>query len=210
MNGQRGFTLIEVLVAVAIFGMLSVAAYTVLDSGMRSQKQSEERLSHLAELQRLFFNISQDFAYISKRPSRNDLGDLEPLLYGESDVSGQGFKMAFNRTNWRNPAGFPRSHMQHVEYRLEDEKIYRKHRVFLDMAPNTPEVDRMLAADIESVIVQFQSPTKQWSDGWGQFVEMQDKMPVAVRIQITSKLFGELERYFFIPYSVSDITRVTP
>ena len=136
MTSQKGFTLIEVLVAVAIFGMLSVAAYTVLDSGMRSQRQSEERLSHLAEIQRLFFNMSQDIAYISKRPSRNDLGDVEPLLYGESEVSGQGFKMAFNRTNWRNPAAFPRSHMQHVEYRFEDEKIFRKHRVFLDMAPN--------------------------------------------------------------------------
>ena len=210
MTSQKGFTLIEILVAVAIFGMISVAAYTVLDSGMRSQTQAQERLSHLAELQRLFYNLSQDFAYISKRPSRNDLGDSEPLLYGESDVSGLEFKMAFNRTNWRNPAGFPRSHMQHVEYRLEDEKIYRKYRVFVDMAPNSPEVDRLLAADIDSVIVQFQSPTKQWSDGWGQFSEMLDKMPIAVRIRVTSKIIGEVERYYFLPYSVRDIRSTSP
>ena len=201
MKPVRGFTLIEILVAVAIFGMISIAAYTVLDSGMRSQSQSKERLSHLAELQRLFFNLSQDVAYMTQRRSRNDLGDIDAIILGESDVTGNYFKVAFNRANWRNPAAFPRSHLQHVEYRFEDERIYRKHRVYLDAAPNSPEIDRRIANNISAAKVEFKSPNGQWSDGWGQFSEMRDKLPRVMKITITSKVVGEIERYYFIPYS---------
>ncbi len=202
MNNQRGFTLIEILVAVAIFGIISVAAYTVLDSGLRTQQHVEERLGHLAQLQRLFYNLSQDVAYLTQRQSRNDLGDQEPIIFGESDVMGTSFMLAFNRANWRNPAKFPRSHLQHVEYRFEEEKIYRRYRVYLDAAPNSPEVDRLLATDIESVRLEFKSPNGQWSDGWGQFSEMRGRLPRAMRIVVTSKLVGEIERYYFLPYSL--------
>ena len=202
MRHQRGFTLIEILVAVAIFGIISVAAYTVLDSGLRTQQHAEERLAHLAELQRLFYNLSQDVSYLTQRRSRDDLGDQESIIYGESDLSGDTFTLAFNRANWRNPAKFPRSHLQHVEYRFEEEKIYRRYRVYLDAAPNSPEVDRVMASDIESVRLEFRAPDGAWSDGWGQFSEMRDKLPRAMRIRITSKLVGEIERYYFLPYSL--------
>lgn len=202
MRVQRGFTLIEILVAVAIFGIISVAAYTVLDSGLRTQQHAEERLTHLSQLQRLFYNLSQDIAYLTQRQSRNDLGDQESIILGDSDLSGETFRLAFNRANWRNPAKFPRSHLQHVEYRFEEEKIYRRYRVYLDAAPNSPEVDRLLASQIESVRLEFKAPDGQWSDGWGQFTEMRDKLPRVMRIQITSKLVGQIERYYFLPYSL--------
>ena len=210
MIKSRGFTLIEILVSVAIFGLISIAAYTVLDSGMRTKQQSELRLSHLSELQRLFFNLSQDVAYLTQRRSRNDLGDIEPIILGESDLSGETFKLAFNRTNWRNPAAFPRSTMQHVQYHLEEQGIYRSHRVYLDMAPNSPEIKRLLASQIEAVRLEFKSPDGQWSDGWGQFTEMQDKLPRAMRIRVTSAILGEVERYYFLPYSLAQTEIVRP
>ena len=198
MKRQTGFTLIEILVAVAIFGLLSIAAYTVLDSGMRSKQQTETRLEHLAQLQRLFHTLNQDFQYIVPRKTRNELGDLEPLLKGESDLAGEYFELAFSRSHWRNPAGFRRSQLQYVQYRIEDKQIFRRHRVFLDAAPNTPEIDRLLAKDIESVRIQFKVQEEQWSDQWGRFSD-QASIPSAIRIQVTSALLGEIERYYHLP-----------
>lgn len=198
MTSTRGFTLIEILVAVAIFGLLSIAAYTVLDSGMRSREQAELRLSHLAELQRLFYTINTDLNYLVPRRTRNDLGDVEAIMSGHSDISGEDFSLKFNRGHWRNPAGFRRSHLQHVEYWIEEQQVFRRHRVYLDMAPNSPEIDRMMASQVSAIRIQFQNKDKQWTDEWGQFSEQADQLPMAVRIQVTSDLFGEIERYFLV------------
>lgn len=199
MKHNRGFTLIEILVAVAIFGLLSLAAYTVLDNAMRSQIQAEQRLEHLAQLQRVFYNLGQDLNYFILRQSRNELGDREPVLSGESDLSGQSFSLSFNRSNWRNPARLPRSQLQHLNYYFEEGKLFRKHRIFLDQAPNSTEVVRQLASDIKAVRIEFLGPDKQWRDNWGQYPEQADKLPLAIRVQLTSEKLGELERLFSLP-----------
>jgi general secretion pathway protein J len=198
MIRSKGFTLIEILVAVAIFGLLSIAAYTVLDSGMRSQQQAETRLEHLAQLQRLFHTLNQDIQYLVPRQTRDDLGDLEAFLGGESDLAGQQFELHLTRSRWRNPADYPRSHLQRVEYRFEDEQVIRKHRVFLDKVSNSPEVDRLIAKDIESIRIQFKDVNGQWQDQWGRFEGQANNLPSAILIQVRSKLLGDIERFYLL------------
>ena len=198
LKQQQGFTLIEILVAVAIFGLLSVAAYTVLDAGMRSQANSEPRLQQLAELQRFMHSLSKDINYLSLRRSRNELGDVEPILSGTSDLGGQIFELSLTRTAWRNPANFPRSNLQHVSYRLEDGKLIRKHRIFPDQAPNSPEQEVELISEITAARVQFMDNQELWQDQWGLFIEQQNILPRAIRIRLETKRFGEIERFFFL------------
>ena len=187
--------------AVAIFGLLSIAAYTVLDAGMRSQADSEPRLQQLAELQRLMHNISRDINYLSVRRARNELGDYEAILSGSSDLGGQIFELTLTRTGWRNPARFPRSNLQHVSYRfnVEEQRLIRKHRIFPDQAPNSPEQEVILATNIVSARIQFQNDQQMWVDQWGMFAEEQSTLPRAIRITIETQRFGEIERFFFLP-----------
>lgn len=65
MTGTRqpdaGFTLIEVLVALVLFALISGAGFALLDQVMRTQAQTEGRLERLAEVQRAMFVLTQDF-----------------------------------------------------------------------------------------------------------------------------------------------------
>ena len=131
------------------------------------------------------------------RRTRNELGDLDPLLKGESDISGEFFELAFTRSRWRNPAGFARSQLQYVQYEIEDNQIIRRHRVFLDMAPNATEVERLMASDIQAVRIQFKAQEEQWIDQWGRFGG-QNGVPTAIRIQVTSSLLGDIERFYHL------------
>lgn len=69
---MAGFTLIEVLVAIAIFASLSVGAYQVLNQVQRSNEISAERTARLAELQRAMVIMDADFRQMALRQFRTD------------------------------------------------------------------------------------------------------------------------------------------
>lgn len=57
-----GFSLVEVLVALAIFALIGVAGFSMLDQVLRTQRLTEGRLERLAELQRAMYLLTLDFS----------------------------------------------------------------------------------------------------------------------------------------------------
>jgi general secretion pathway protein J len=197
---SRGFTLIEIIVAVAIFGMLSIGAYTVLDAGVRTQRQTEFRLEKLATLQRALQVIEKDLQMLSLRQVRDELGDKIPLLRGQSDTSGQASSLEFTRSNWRNPAGLPRSNMQHIIYNFSQSKLDRVHYIFLDQVSGSAKVTRALLEDLKSMSITFLNNAGQWSNTWAMFdtPSVETPLPKAIKISMEVDTFGLIERLIII------------
>ncbi|GAL07833.1 general secretion pathway protein J [Photobacterium aphoticum] len=100
-----GFTLLEVLVAIAVFSMLSLSAYQVLNGVQRSNAQSLEHNARLQEIQRAMVMMDNDFRQIVARKTRN-LGETasDKLLQSSEyllDSSSDG--ILFTRLGWQNP-----------------------------------------------------------------------------------------------------------
>ena len=72
---SKGFTLIEVLVAMAIFGVLTILAYMSLAQTLESADMLTERMDRLQSIQRTIRYLSNDLAAASPRPVRSELGD---------------------------------------------------------------------------------------------------------------------------------------
>jgi len=202
---SRGFTLIEILVAVAIFGLLSIAAYTILDAGIKSRQQTEERLNKLEIVQRAIHTIEQDLRMLSARQVRNEFGDKVPMLRGESEQSGLQTFFEFTRAGWRNPAGLPRSNFQHVIYNFEQNTLKRHHTIFLDQASNSPAVIRTLLEDVTHFSLQFLNQQKQWKNTWSLLGKSDDQqqLPKAVKLNLELEPFGKIERLILIAASSS-------
>jgi len=202
---SRGFTLIEILVAVAIFGLLSIAAYTILDAGMRSRQQTEERLSQLEIVQRAIHTIEQDLRMLSARQVRDEFGDKVPILRGESEQSGLQTYFEFTRAGWRNPARLPRSNLQHIIYSFEQNTLKRHHKIFLDQTSNSPGVTRTLLQDVSHFSLQFLNQQKQWKNNWSILNSSDDnqKLPKAVKVNLELEPFGKIERLILIAASNS-------
>lgn len=118
---MAGFTLIEVLVAIAIFASLSVGAYQVLNQVQRSNEISAERTARLAELQRAMVIMDADFRQMALRQFRTD-GEApseQILQWKESLLDSDQHGLLFVRLGWHNPQQqFPRGEVAKVGYRL--------------------------------------------------------------------------------------------
>ena len=61
-SGAAGVTLVEVLVSLAIFAIIGVAGYAMLDLVLRSARLTERRLMHLGQMERAMYLVGLDFA----------------------------------------------------------------------------------------------------------------------------------------------------
>ena len=85
MNDPRrrgGFTLLELLVSLAIFALLATMAYTALNMVLNMRKEVEKRADRLTELQTAFMVMERDIEQAIARPIRDDLGDEQAALKG--------------------------------------------------------------------------------------------------------------------------------
>jgi general secretion pathway protein J len=167
MNAPRrvsGFTLIEILVAVAIFTLLSALAYGSLSRTILSSEILSDRMTRLQSVQRTIRQLDQDFMQLAPRPVRKDLGDTySPAL--QADQLG-GTAIELTRGGWSNPAARPRGSLQRVAYVVEDEQLLRYHWHVLDRTFSNEPVIVTLLDGIDSLRVRFMLDNGEWSDQW--------------------------------------------
>ena len=104
---QQGFTLMEMLVAMAIFAVVGSISATLMSQVLTNEERMGERSERLGEVQRAMSILKRDFMQITDRPVRDMLGD--PLPAVAIDSSGL---IEFSRLGWRNPL---RSHRAEVQ-----------------------------------------------------------------------------------------------
>ncbi len=192
----RGFTLIEVLVALAVFGVMSLLAYTTLGSTLSNADYLTERMERLQSVQRTVRYLSSDLIQAAPRPVRSDLGDsFVPAVY--STLSSD-FALELTHGGWGNPAGLPRSTFQRVAYRIEEEQLLRYHWGVLDRTYSNEPIVTVLLEDVESLFFRFYDATGEASEVWPPELQQGGGTlrlrPRAVEIVLTLPDQGEITR----------------
>lgn len=62
---RPGFTLIEVMIALALFALIAVAGFTLLDGVLRTQSATDTRLARMSQVQRAMLVVSTDLDQIT-------------------------------------------------------------------------------------------------------------------------------------------------
>jgi general secretion pathway protein J len=128
MSDERGFTLVELMVALLVFGMIAAAGALLLGTSVESQARVTARLDSSAQLRRAHALLSADMAQAVARPTRGGPTGQRPAFVG----GGSGPIAALVRAGWDNPGGDPRPSLQRVEYRVEGGRLMRLTAVALD------------------------------------------------------------------------------
>ncbi|MBT8080768.1 MAG: type II secretion system minor pseudopilin GspJ [Gammaproteobacteria bacterium] len=161
---QSAFTLIEILVAIAVFAVIAALGYGALGQTLNSADMLNERMDRLQAIQRTVRQLSQDFMLLAPRPVRSELsGSFGPAL---STSFQSGFAIEMTSGGWSNPAVLPRSTLQRAAYRIEEDKLVRYHWRVLDRTLSNEPIAVELLDDVLSITFIFLQANGEWSDQW--------------------------------------------
>jgi general secretion pathway protein J len=153
-----------VLVAMAVFAVLAAFAYGTLSQTLLSAEILSDRMDRLQALQRTMRLLSDDLQQLAPRPVRDELGDnFRPAL--DTDFQ-SGFALELTRNGWNNPVVLPRSTLQRVAYRMEDDELVRYHWYALDRTLSNEPVGVALLDGVEGIEFRFLSGVDDYSDQW--------------------------------------------
>ena len=198
MSGRnaRGFTLIEMLVALAAFGLMSVVAYAALGNTLTNVDFLSERMDRMQAIQRTMRYLTSDLMQASPRPVRGELGEtFSPSLY--PDLANQ-YALEITRGGWGNPAGLPRGTLQRAAYRIEDDELVRYHWNVLDRTFANEPVATVLLDEVDSLTFRYLQDNGEWTEVWPPLERAGAAglraRPRAVEIVLTLADEGELTR----------------
>jgi len=161
---ERAFTLVELLVAIAVFAVFAALAYGGLQTVIKQRTLSDRSMARLTEVQRAIRTFSTDLEQLNPRPVRDAVGDAqEPAL--EAGPRGE-FPLELTRDGWSNPLGAPRATLQRVAYFVEDDKLVRLQWNVLDRTLANEPVRWDLLTGVKRLGVRFLDPERQWHDEW--------------------------------------------
>ncbi len=191
-----GFTLIEVLVAMAIFGVLTLLSYMAIGQTLSNADMLTTRMDRLQAIQRTMRYLSNDLATASPRPVRNELGDS--YLPAVMVSAANDFALAVTHGGWTNPAGLPRSTQQRSVYLLNDGKLFRVFYAVLDATYANEAISTEILDGVERLefllIQDNGQTTNQWPPLGAQGPSGDQLRPRAVEIILTLEDEGEIRR----------------
>lgn len=198
-SNVRGFTLLELLVAMAIFAVIGALALGGLNAVLAQQEIARRQLDRLNDVQRAVRLLTADFSQLNPRYVRDALGTPELPIVSPCTVE---YLVCLTRDGWRNPfAQFPRGTLQRVQYALEDGKLARSYWAVMDRTLVNEPREQVLLEDVEAFEVAYldqASTTGEWSLQWPPLTSTggasSNAVLEAVRISITLKDWGEIVR----------------
>jgi general secretion pathway protein J len=205
----RGFTLIEVMIAMFIAAIMFAMGYSAINQALRDRESLTVSQARVTEIQRGMRVIAQDFAQMSDRPARDTTGSGQLMPAVSADARNDTL-LIFSRNGWSNPAGIQRPAEQRVRYRFIDGSLVREHWLSLDPALNSEPRPRVLFTRVKAVEIRFLDPqSRQWSNDWPVAaptgpvtpanINLLSTRPLAIEFTVVFEDWGRILRLFEIP-----------
>ncbi len=192
----RGFTLIEMLLAIAIFALLGLAANAVLGTVLKNDEVTQDFSARLRYLQQGFGAIERDLGQmVARTPRLLEGGRGSTVLQTGTDMlDSESEALAFFRIGWLNPDGkLPRGSVQSVAYVVIEGKLERWYYPYPEPEFGAEPVKDVLFDKVLGVEYAFFV-----GDKWERKIDA-TALPAAIAMEIELEGFGKIQRKFLLP-----------
>jgi general secretion pathway protein J len=191
---QAGLTLVELLVAVAVFSVLAAIAYQGLVSVANASAALGQEGERFARLQFAISLLERDLRQALPRPVRDQLGDPVPAMAGSN------LQLRLTRAGWNNPIGQQRADLERIQLQLEDDALIRLSWSVLDRSRGSRPSRQTLLEGVGDLRFRFLDQSLEWQNEWPPVRGLEDAgdepWPLAVSIRLDSEHYGSIERLF--------------
>lgn len=176
---QSGFTLVELLVAIAIFAVLSALGWKIFDYLIKVKDRNAMHEENLGQLQSAYQQIQRDTLQMIP-VTANNAGELEPALYLNNQ------RLSFSKAGVTDPLKQGVSPYERVEYRYiqQEKKLYRLKYSNLNRVRSEQPLSSVLLSDVDQFQIAVLNPDEldRWpSDGTNDV----NLLPRGLKIKVT-------------------------
>jgi len=190
-SAEHGFTLVELLVSLFIFGMLSAAGVSLLSFSVRAQEAAGARLDEMAGARRMGAMLAGDLAQAAPRSYRDAAGTRHRAFTGSPGQGGEAL-LAFVRRGWENLDGSRRPSLQKIVYRLVDGRLERLAYPLVD--GSQPLAPAAIVDGVRGIRLRYRDAKGEWRDRWDP-TDLAE-MPVAVELVVEAERPGAVRQLF--------------
>lgn len=190
---QRGFTMMELLIAIAVFAVLGAMSYGGLNTVLKTRTRTVEAADQLHSLQITLMLIQRDLQHVINEPSRDEFGDLQaPITTDFSDDR----LIEFSRLGWNNPTDQLRSTFQRVAYGFEDNTLLRYYWPHFHRGPQEKPIRAELLDGLEEVSFRYMDKQETWHNDWPPLNTNIAELPHLIEISLELENGDEITRKF--------------
>lgn len=201
-NRQRAFTMLEILIAMAIAAVIGVSAMSLLDGATVAHKNIQEQGNRYNQIERALFFLSNDIKQLAPRPFRDEFGDKKNNLTSDDSIGTT--HLSFTRLGRRNPAKLARSNLEKLTYVVDKGELQRISYTYPDGMTADQGLNRTLLDKVESMKIAF-FDGEEWNDFWpvdndssGGSKASSNSLPVAIKISLELEDVGLIERLYVV------------
>ncbi len=204
---QKGFTLLEIMVALFIFAIITTISLVSMKNVIETQQIIERHVATMNKMQIAMLIMQRDFTQVMDR-SIVDQNNQQ-----QSSVMGNNNYIEFTRSGYINPMALSdRSELQRVAYFVKNNQLIRISWTHVDRTKNTPAIQKILLDNVNQIRFRYLDYHNNFQDQWPPASNIvpsnqpanaqQQKIPTvpkAIDVQFGFTQLGQLERLFVIP-----------
>jgi general secretion pathway protein J len=208
---QHGFTLIELMIALSLFAVLSAMAFGGLNHLLSQHQQLQLKQQRFANIQSAIQVVERDLSQLLPRSVRDAFGDRQAALIGGATPE---FTYALTTKVWFNPHSPQGNLLQRVSYQWQGQKLWRVYETQLDAGVGASPVRYTLLDQVTGFSLRFLPANGQWINYWPPINTAEgsnlNHLPKAIDVYLTTADNGTIRRLLEIPQGQSQAPSQTP
>lgn len=198
MNKSSGYTLLEIMIALAVFAILSTITASAMYQAFDTRARVNVQANRLNEVQLALILIARDTEQILERAVRGDEMRMFPPFVGQKNY------IEFTRGGLVNPNEMElRSTLQRVAYKCDGDKLVRRSWDALDTTNRNRYLDKTILEHLDGCKFSYLASNRQILPEWREYAVQQNQkketLPIAIQVTLTIPSMGNTSLLFALP-----------